>query len=106
MEGQKPISFSQHLRALREAVKLSLKQVAADLDIDPSLLAKFERNERQPVKALIKTFAEYYNIDHNELVKQYLSDQIVNKILDEDQGLEILKVAEKKVVYLKSKKHE
>ena len=39
---------------------------------------------------------------HKELLNDFLSDQIAYKILDEEADLNILKVAEKKVSYLKT----
>lgn len=104
MKKQTLTSFGEQIRALRETTVLSLRKVADDLNIAPSLLAKFERNERQPTKDIIKLICDYYNIDNNSLLKQCLSDQIAYKMLDEDDGLEILKVAEGKVIYPKSKK--
>jgi hypothetical protein len=38
-------------------------------------------------------------------MKEYLSDQIAYSILDEEEGLDILKVAEEKVPYLKTKRN-
>lgn len=104
MKKQTPTSFGEQIRALREEAQLSLKQVASDLKIDTSLLAKFERNERQPSKETIKLLASYYKADNRLLLKNCLSDQIAYKMLDEEEGLEILKVAEEKVAYLKSQK--
>jgi transcriptional regulator with XRE-family HTH domain len=106
MKKQMLNSFGEQIRTLRETALLSLREVAGDLNIDPSLLAKFERNERQPTKEFIKLISNYYNMESNSLLKQYLSDQIAYKILDEDDGLEILKVAEEKIIYLKSKNNE
>ncbi len=37
-------------------------------------------------------------------MKEFLSDQIAYKILDEEADLDTLKVAEEKVTYLKTKK--
>jgi len=97
-------SFGEHLRALREKANLSLRQVASDLNIDPSLLGKFERNERIPGREFAKQISSYYNIKDNSLVKEYLSDQIAYKILDEEESAEILKVAEQKIKYYKQQK--
>jgi transcriptional regulator with XRE-family HTH domain len=104
MKRQSFTSFGEHIRTLRETAGLSLRQATCDLQIDPSLLAKYERNERQPSKQIVKQIADYYGIDSKKLLTQFLSDQIAYKILDEEEGLEILKVAEEKVVYLKSKR--
>lgn len=94
------------MRQLRESAELSLREVAIKIDIDPSLLAKIERNQRPPTKALIKKVAEYFQVSERLLIEEFLSDQIAYKILDEDADLNILKVAEEKVNYLKSRRNE
>ena len=102
---QKFTTFGEHLRTLREETTLSLREVAIHLGIDPSLLAKIERNERQPTKPLIKQVAKYFKVNEKELQNEFLSDQIAYKILDEEADLGILKVAERKVSYLKTKRN-
>lgn len=99
---KKFITFGEHLRTLRETTGLSLREVAMKINIDPSLLAKIERNERQPTKQLIKQISLFFEVDEKELQNEFLSDQIAYKILDEEADLNILKVAEKKVSYLKT----
>lgn len=98
-------TFGEHLRTLREINSLTLREVAASLALDTSLLAKIERNERQPTKQLIKQVSAFFQVDEKELQNEFLSDQIAYKIFDEDADLNILKVAEKKVSYLKTKKN-
>ena len=103
METVKNItSFGEHLRNLRENQSLTLKNVAEQIGIDTSLLAKIERNERQPTKQIIKQVAEFFKCNEQELLNNFLSDQIAYKILDEEADIEILKVAEEKVKYLKT----
>ena len=102
---KKTKSFGEHLRHLREGSGLTLKFVSEQISIDTSLLAKIERNERQPTKQLIKAVADYFKADEKELQNDFLSDQIAYKILDEEADLAILKVAEKKVSYLKTKRN-
>jgi transcriptional regulator with XRE-family HTH domain len=94
-------SFGKLLRSLREETGQTLKTVAENLKMDTSLLAKIERNERQPTKNIIIQVADYFHIDKKELQSEFLSDQIAYKILDENADIEILKVAEEKVLYLK-----
>lgn len=95
-----------HLRNLRETQSLTLKSVANQIGIDTSLLAKIERNERQPTKLIIKHVAEFFKCNEQELLNNFLSDQIAYKILDEEADIEILKVAEEKVKYLKTMNNE
>jgi transcriptional regulator with XRE-family HTH domain len=95
-------SFGEHLRNLRESHSLTLKKVAEQIGIDTSLLAKIERNKRQPTKQIIKQVAVFFNCNEQELLDNFLSDQIAYKILEEEANIEILKVAEEKVKYLKT----
>ena len=95
-------SFGELLRGLREETGQTLKTVAENLEMDTSLLAKIERNERQPTKLIISQVAEFFKCNEQELLNNFLSDQIAYKILDEEADIEILKVAEEKVKYLKT----
>lgn len=99
---KKHTSFGELLRSLREETGQTLKTVGENLQMDTSLLAKIERNERQPTKQIISQIAEYFHVDKKELQSEFLSDQIAYKIMDEDADIEILKVAEEKVKYLKT----
>ena len=99
---KKFITFGEHLRTLREMNHLTLREVATSLELDTSLLAKIERNERQPTRPLIKKFADFFKVEEKELVDEFLSDQIVYKILNEETDLNILKVAEGKIKYIKT----
>ena len=99
---KKTKSFGEQLRNLREEAGLTLKFVSEQINIDTSLLAKIERKERQPTKQIIKQAAAFFKVAEKELQNDLLSDQIANKILDEEADLSILKVAEEKVKYLKT----
>ncbi len=81
---------------------MTLRFVSEQIGIDTSLLAKIERNERQPTKHVIKQVAELFKVDEKELQNDYLSDVIAYRILDEEADVSILKVAEEKVIYLKT----
>jgi transcriptional regulator with XRE-family HTH domain len=104
MTKPKTTSFGELIRGLRETQGLPLRKIAAQLDIDPSLLGKIERNERQPSKEIILGIAKIFKQDERKLFEEFISDQIANTIIQEDVNIEALKVAEKKVEYLKKKK--
>lgn len=103
---KKYTTFGEQLRQLRETAGMTLREVASNIEIDPSLLAKIERNRRQPTKHLIKNIADFFNVNEKELLEEFLSDQIAYKILDEEADLNILKVAEEKVAYIKTLRSE
>jgi transcriptional regulator with XRE-family HTH domain len=104
MSKYKVTTFGSQVREMREEAKLSLREVAEKIGIDTSLLGKIERSERQPTKEQIKQVAKYFKLDEKDLLKEFLSDQFAYKIIEEEADLDTLKVAERKVQYLKTKK--
>lgn len=100
MENKEFKSFGEELRKLREEAGLTLRAVSEVTGIDISLLAKIERDKRQPTKNIIKQVAFFFNVDEKLLLNNFLSDVIAYKIFEEDADINILKVAEKKVKYL------
>ena len=92
------------LRALRESKGLLLREVGAELSLDPTLLSKIERNDRMPTKEQVKALSVFYEDKKNEVVIAWLSDKLVYEIQNEDLGLEAMKVAEQKIEYLKTQK--
>jgi transcriptional regulator with XRE-family HTH domain len=102
---EEPItSFGEFVRSLRVKKRLSLREVAQIIGIDTSLLGKIERNQRHPTKAQIKHVAKFFELDEKQMIKELLSDQFAFRIIKEQVDLDTLKVAEKKVEYLKRQK--
>lgn len=95
-------TFGDIIKTERESKSLLLRQVASALDIDQAIISKFERGERRPSKDQVEKFAEFYDLDKNKLITSWLSDQIANTILYEENIGEVLKVAEEKALYLKT----
>jgi transcriptional regulator with XRE-family HTH domain len=95
-------TFGDIIKNKRESKGLILRKVASALDIDQAIVSKFERGERKPSKEQVEKFAEFYDLDKNKLITSWLSDQIANTILYEDNIGEVLKVAEEKAIYLKT----
>ena len=101
MSKKKLTTFGETIRRLREEQKLPQRKVAAYLDIDTSLLAKYERNVRQPSKELIKKIATLFKVDSKVLISEALTDKIAYQILEEEADSKLLRVAENKVEYFK-----
>ena len=96
-------TVGQILRNKRQELGLLLRQVSAYIDIDQAILSKIERNERRPTKEMLEKIATILKLDKDELMVQYFSDKIACEIANEDCASKALKVAEKKIKYLKSK---
>lgn len=96
-------SFGEFIRELREKGGMPLRKVAAFVDIDASTLSKIERGERNANKEMIPLLSQILNISENELLLTLLSDTVAESLISENNSSEILKVAEEKIKYLKSK---
>ena len=75
---------------------------AEALKIDTSMLAKIEKAQRKPSKAFIEKSASYFGVQESKLHIAFLSDTVAYQIKDEEDAIEVLKVAEEKVKYLRS----
>lgn len=92
------------LRNLREAKSLLLREVAAAISIDPTLLSKIERDERMPTREQVKALSNYYKEEENSIKIAYLSDKLLNEVHDEELALEALQSATQKLKNIRKKK--
>ena len=100
-------TFGDTVKKLREERNLPLREVAEALKIDTSMLGKIEKNNRKPTKQLIEKIAKYFKVSDKDLIIAFVSDTVAYHVMDEeDFASEVLKVAEKKVKYLKTKKSD
>lgn len=75
-------SFGEYLRNKREKSGLPLRKVAAELDIDTSILSKIERNERIATKEMLPILAETLDVNDKEMQIEFLRSIIINEFGD------------------------
>lgn len=92
------------LRELREEKGLLLREIGAQLSIDPTILSKIEQDKRMPTKEQVKALGEFYKIHKNNVIIAWLSDKLFYEVRDEDLALQAMKVAEEKIKYSIKKK--
>jgi len=90
------------LKCAREKKELILRKVAAEVDIDQSLISKFEKNERKPTMEQIVRLANFYGLSESELIINWYSEKIADELKYTESTSEILKVAEEKIKYYKT----
>jgi len=95
--------FGEKIKDLRLGRNLPLRKVAAFLDIDTSILSKIERGEREANREMVTKAAEFFNINEEEFLTNFFSDQVAKIIYKENNCNNILKVAEEKIKYFKTK---
>ena len=94
-------SIGETLRELRESKDLLLREVGAQISLDPTILSKIERDERMPTKEQVESLSDFYSENKNKVILAWLSDKVVYQLDGEELGLEAMKVAEQKIKYLK-----
>jgi transcriptional regulator with XRE-family HTH domain len=73
-------SFGEYLRSRREQLGLPLRKVAAELDIDTSILSKIERNERVATKEMLPTLAKTLEIQDKEIQIEFIQSTVLSKL--------------------------
>ena len=91
------------LRELRESKGLLLREVGAKLSLDPTILSKIEQDKRMPTKEQVKSLANFYKDQKNEVIIAWLSDKLYYEVQDEELALQAMQVAEEKIKYNKKK---
>lgn len=97
-------SLGELLKEKRQERGLILRKVAALVDIDQSLISKFEKNERIPTKQQIIRLANFYKLEIKELLIKWYSQKIYDILEDQEDAMQILKVAEARIAYKIKKK--
>lgn len=90
------------IREVRKDRNMIISYVAHKMGIDPSLLGRIERCQKHPTRRHILELSEILNTDQEELLANYLSEGIVNKIKDEPLALRAISLAHQKITYLSS----
>lgn len=99
MDQKRMISLGEKIRILREEKQLPLRTVAAYLDIDQAILSKMERGQRRASRDHVVKLAGFFGVSEPDLLVAWLSDKLVYEVMEEQVGLEALRVAEEKVAY-------
>jgi len=96
-------NFGQYIKQLRTEKGLTQTQLAAKLDLDTGGLSKIENGKKKLKETQLPKLAEIFEIEIDKIKEQYFSDKIAEVIYQNNVTETVLKVAEQKVKYLKSK---
>lgn|SRR5690606_12680897 len=96
-------TFANKLKTLRLNKELLLRQVAAAIEVDTSMVSKFESGERFPTREQIEKLATFFKVPEEDFLVEAFSDKLSYDLGEDPLATEILKQAIKK---LKSKNIE
>lgn len=69
-------TFGNYIKKAREELKLPLRKVAAQLDIDTSTLSKVERGDRPALPEYLKPLTEILKLDLKQIQSKFIADKI------------------------------
>lgn len=84
------MKFTEKLKELREAKRLTQRQLAALLDIDVTLYNRFEKGERNMKSDMVERIASVYSIQPSELRKYWLAEKVYNILSLEENASEVI----------------
>lgn len=90
-------TFANKLKALRLEKELLLRQVAAAIEVDTSMVSKFENGERFPTREQIEKLAMFFKVPEKYFLVEALSDKLRYDLSGEPLAIEILKLTIKKL---------
>lgn len=99
-------TFGGYVRRLRQERSLTLTQLAAMLELDSANLSKIENDKREFDEKKLILLSKAMDIAEIELKKEYFSSKLAMEIYATGCSNEILKLAERKVKYLKTNNKE
>ena len=99
-------TFGEYIRKLRLENNLTLTQLAAKLNLDSANLSKIENDKREFDKKRIPLLSEIFQLEIEEVMNEYVSDQIGKSIYEYNCSKKLLKVAEEKAEYRRTIKEK
>ncbi len=97
-------TFGEYIHNLRVGKGLTLTKLAAALDIDQSTLSKIENCKRNVPEEILPKLSDFFEIDLKLLEKEFNSEKIAHILYKVNDTKELLKLADEKANYFRSKK--
>ncbi|VXD19610.1 helix-turn-helix domain-containing protein [Marinoscillum sp. 108] len=97
-------TIGEYIHKLRIESGMTLTKLAAALDIDQSTLSKIENGKRNIPRFILPKLAETFKLDIKRLEKEFFSEMVAEIIYSQEEPQEVLKLAEEKAKYFKTKK--
>lgn len=94
-------NFGAYINKLRIGSGMTLTKRAAALDLDQSTLSKIENKKRNIPQEILPKLAQVFDLDINQLEREYFSEKIAEMIYHNEQSSELLKLAEEKAQYFR-----
>jgi len=88
--------FAERIKAARDSLQLSQKEVAKAIGVDVPM---YSRIKREAIPALSKLLG----LDESELLKLWLAEKVYNYVVDEEDAESVLSIVAESIVEYKNK---
>jgi transcriptional regulator with XRE-family HTH domain len=99
-------SFGSIIKTLRLQKGLLLREVAAGIEVDTSMVSKFEKGERLPSREQVQKIAGLFGVPEDELIISAVSDKLAAELSDELLAAEIIRETIQKLESGKNKQRK
>lgn len=91
------MNLGDYIKSEREKKGLLMRELAAHIDVDTSMISKVENGYRIPTKEQVEKMAKALELDAWNLLNLWYAEKIYQEIKDEENAGEILKIIEKRL---------
>ena len=95
------MTIGQKIKELRESANMYQRVLAAKLEIGEGFLSKVENNQKQLKREDLKKISQIFSFPLKELETLWLASKVYDLIKNEANNIDVLKVAESHVRYVK-----
>lgn len=93
--------LKQFIREARIRRGMSVKDLAAHIGVDASLMSRFERGDRMPAQTQVSAIADALGVSRQDITQQWLEDKVFTLLNGyPDLAPDVLKAMESRVEYL------
>jgi len=96
------MTIGQKIKELRENAGMLQRELAYELKVGDAYLSKVERNQKLLRKEHLITLSKFFNYPYLELETLWLANKVYDLVKNEEQAIQVLKVAEQEILYSKN----
>ena len=94
--------FAERIKAARDSLQLSQKEVAKAIGVDVPMYSRIERGQRPAKREAIPALSKLLGLDESELLKLWLAEKVYNYVVDEEDAESVLSIVAESIVEYKN----
>tara|TARA_B100001245_G_C22871825_1_gene419232 strand:- start:273 stop:1337 length:1065 start_codon:yes stop_codon:yes gene_type:complete len=96
--------IAELIKSGRLKKELTIRELAKGIDVDSTLVSRFESGDRLPTEAQIEELIFCLELDSSQIMAEWLAEKVIKVIQYQPAARQALLIAESRIEYLKSSK--